>query len=1119
MNKLKNSKMNKSIFSAFLIGAISLASLSMFVACKDYDDDINDLKQQITSNAKTLTDLVEEKCKNCTALVEALGTQLDDLEKAYQMADLNLETKIVDATNDAKGYADIQAAEAEKAAIKAAETLVKGAMDELSNAIDETNKRIDGNDKSIADLLAADNILTTAVQTAQTRADKAYELAEKVEKLANENKEVIAGVAANLKTISESLQSQIDTLGENLNEVKKTADKAAADIEAQQAALIQLKEDNDKALTALSEKDDELLKLIQNNQQDIQDLFTKVQEAKDAAKQALEDAKKYTDEELEKATKTLKDYADQVGKDANTYTDVEIKKIKDAYELADKELQDQINALKGRVETLEGQVEKLQKELEKVNAFLNILQENLNNLVTGIIVQDQDVDIVYGKIVPAAEIDQTGLQLTVAKDGAIWFPYVGATDAKDELVSGKYLVRPFGGRVVYTVNPNSINFDGQVTPGIENSKQEDPKGVSLSVAKYYTKDQPTIKHAPAVAGVQDNGLYYSTITNASGSKSDLWNEAPAFDNDYALYTSYNQTIVNEDGTTETVTKRVYSKYEVKLATAEAEAETTPAIIPIKNNDGVVPTRATEYGDYVYTYTDTEDKEMTARFELDPENTVYRKYVEVVDVKNGQYETVPAADLKNKIKLFADANKEVLYKTYQINSENNFDGLTDNTDLDVVVPQEFIGTFVTFRYYIQNYNGTIYSQDVEVQFVKTVIPESTVTIEHSPTAAGDNVTATNDFEKEANIVADAKWNKVWTNDAVTLQLDVVSGTFKSAELTSAGIVFDLTQGTDSKSEFTKTDLEKVKNIKLTYDPADLELDKTYKLKLTSYDKTGNVVSVTWIEFTMLYEPLCHNLINPNPAYFTPYDFNMTEADLKKGVAEVKTYTAWAKYEEGMAVYNMIVGFNAPRWATDGCVLRFQPANTQGENDLSTFPWVTDASAPVLNDYNVVAPLTSLIYGKEVVYPIDLGVEKYGVASLWKDTHAFNLIFKSRLAWADTKFDDKKEVGYPDKTITLTDADIWSDDPSTSKVQDEITYFGAGRDIDIKSDKVELVDKQFASLFKSFEVTDYGIVITTNEAELGGVGSITQETIHFVYVINDVFGNVIEHPFQVKVFANK
>ncbi len=39
--------MKKRIFGMLLMGAMVIASVSMFTSCKDYDDDINNLQKQI----------------------------------------------------------------------------------------------------------------------------------------------------------------------------------------------------------------------------------------------------------------------------------------------------------------------------------------------------------------------------------------------------------------------------------------------------------------------------------------------------------------------------------------------------------------------------------------------------------------------------------------------------------------------------------------------------------------------------------------------------------------------------------------------------------------------------------------------------------------------------------------------------------------------------------------------------------------------------------------------------------------------------------------------------------------------------------------------------------------
>mgnify|MGYP000771287206 FL=1 len=49
--------MKRKYFSALLMGALTIASVSTFTSCKDYDDDINNLQSQIDALSKTLSEL------------------------------------------------------------------------------------------------------------------------------------------------------------------------------------------------------------------------------------------------------------------------------------------------------------------------------------------------------------------------------------------------------------------------------------------------------------------------------------------------------------------------------------------------------------------------------------------------------------------------------------------------------------------------------------------------------------------------------------------------------------------------------------------------------------------------------------------------------------------------------------------------------------------------------------------------------------------------------------------------------------------------------------------------------------------------------------------------------
>ncbi|MCS2730306.1 hypothetical protein [Phocaeicola vulgatus] len=53
--------MNKKFLSAILFGALMVSSTGTFVSCKDYDDDIEDLQEQLNKKA-SLEELTQRRC-------------------------------------------------------------------------------------------------------------------------------------------------------------------------------------------------------------------------------------------------------------------------------------------------------------------------------------------------------------------------------------------------------------------------------------------------------------------------------------------------------------------------------------------------------------------------------------------------------------------------------------------------------------------------------------------------------------------------------------------------------------------------------------------------------------------------------------------------------------------------------------------------------------------------------------------------------------------------------------------------------------------------------------------------------------------------------------------------
>ena len=294
-------------------------------------------RKAISTNATDLKSLVDEKMKNVEAELSALKSQSSALEEAYKKADKVLEDAIATATNDAKGYADVQAAEAQKAAIASAQKLVDNAVAKLEASLDAANKKIDENGNNIASLIAANVTLTEGVQAAQKRADEAYALAETAKKLADAAQAAAKAAqaaadkaqgsadaaneaaAANAKLIGE-LKTALEGITTEMGEVKATLGTMAeqistlegefsgkiaeleatlAEYESQAAKLTDLEDSYNKLAEMISAGDAELKGLADANKAEIDALKRTLDNFKaEAVESALTDAKDYTNVQI-----------------------------------------------------------------------------------------------------------------------------------------------------------------------------------------------------------------------------------------------------------------------------------------------------------------------------------------------------------------------------------------------------------------------------------------------------------------------------------------------------------------------------------------------------------------------------------------------------------------------------------------------------------------------------------------------------------------------------------------------------------------------------------------------------------------------------------------------------
>lgn len=409
--------MKRKFISALLFGALITASTSTFVSCKDYDDDITELRDQIASNATDLTSLVDEKVSNADAQIAELKKQAAELETAYKLADEGLQASI----DDAKNYADIQAEEARKAAVESARTMVDEAVSALQQGIDAANTAIAEQGKTVAGLLEADQKLQAGINAAQARADEAYTLAEQAKSLGEANATKIEALNTTLEAISASmlevknnLEAQISVINGNVADLQKKAESQAASIQSLETQLKSLKESNDKALEALGAKDAELAQQIKDNNDAITNrLNTEVADLKKLAADNLAEAKAYTDalkqwvEDQISGINTSISNLETAYKEADEVLDKKIDKLRTDLEkkisdlktdqsttdgAQDKRIEAIENTLKAlengnltqfaeKVSTMEGNITTLQTDVQAINANIAIETKRLKGLV------------------------------------------------------------------------------------------------------------------------------------------------------------------------------------------------------------------------------------------------------------------------------------------------------------------------------------------------------------------------------------------------------------------------------------------------------------------------------------------------------------------------------------------------------------------------------------------------------------------------------------------------------------------------------------------------------------------------------------------------------------------
>ena len=179
--------MKRKYLSALLMGVLTLSSVSTFTSCKDYDDDINSLQEQVNKAA-------------LSSDVEALKTQV---------------------TNAATS--------AQNAATKAEEALTKAGANATEIATVKTLATKNGTDvaKALTDAANA----ATAASNAATAASNAADAAKTAQDSANAALTKIAGLDKELKNLALNAQSHVTAtqLKNSLDSLSDVINKATSD--------------------------------------------------------------------------------------------------------------------------------------------------------------------------------------------------------------------------------------------------------------------------------------------------------------------------------------------------------------------------------------------------------------------------------------------------------------------------------------------------------------------------------------------------------------------------------------------------------------------------------------------------------------------------------------------------------------------------------------------------------------------------------------------------------------------------------------------------------------------------------------------------------------------------
>lgn len=1122
--------MKRKFISAMLFGALLIAPATTFVGCADYDDDIENLQDQITNNATTLDQLTKEKIQNVETEIKSLKAANKQLQEALDKA--KSEGSDADAATLAAAQKLVEDAQAQ---LQAALDAVNGDITGINGKISDLDARLlaqDGRLKSVESLLAADGKLTLAINDAQALAEKAYNLAEQTAATAEANKQAIKDAADNLKSIKESLEGQINTLSDKVNDLSKELAKQNADITAQINSLKSQLNDANEGISANGDK-------IKENKQKIDEIvgqLTELQNQIAQNKSAVETLEsnflteidkiikeqnglKTSIEGLKSANETVNQRLESAEGRLNTIDEL-IKSLAKSSDVTDSinQLREKIEAKIGKlneegkddtvasliagintnITTINGNIERIDGEITKINGLIDVLFTDLSNLITGLIVQDySDFNAVFAQVakynVTPNETNKT-YYVNNATEQEAYFPYKGATGG-DQRHINNYTVQQYCGDVYATINPNTVSFEGQTLALFNSQDVANPE---------YKLTKAVISNKLITRAAAKNGLYKFSVYNENQNVSFVPEHVgDGKDAVYALAAT-NQGLKGKDNK-DIKERRVYSKYELKFKPTNITSYNRAVLSVTPISAGTLQPEAVEAGVDKFCF----EKLTGCQFNLVANQKVYAKYIECVGAKsasgqedanertnmnkNDGFKTTLKEASINKVASGASVSINELFNTITVNNAKN-------------------GYTYTYDYYTWDYNGAITKHQFKVIYTEAMYNENAISYEHTPTSASDQTTPGTNTAFSHTLSMTSK-NNVWKDNVKTIQVvgsNIPNMTVYFNKADGAVVkTLNVLNGSSAKTTtLTTSELNNIKNLSFKYNPTNVA-PGDYKFTVKFYDRNGNVVTSVDVNVTIKVPTTLADKIERIHRVFAGDDVILYAAN--------NGTNAYANMSSAF----VNVGQNLTASSGTGRIffadaLSNYPTTPANENTQYKPVIANDATCYTHNgniffDNQFVVPYVSV--KNEHIYNLTVGAKYYDLKNYWtpqaKEGTTFNVKVVSPIYHAINFEQRPIELSYP-QVLTLGDNVFSATNPADHS--QTIKYLGTNRDALIASTKIEV-----SAADNILEVTS----TANNSFELklkGTAGVADGQDFKLNFVVTDVFGKEKSYPITVTFKKN-